>query len=135
MLFKNHRIVIKALKETVKKFKSTNIGKTFWYGYPNKHPFNIAFWIFFKTDSELSNNINTGTTKEIEIYLFTKMIELGYPDIAFEKNEIIYDRQYVIIDGKKFKDLTPIKRTTVISFGSEETVDREFQGNYYNYTK
>ncbi len=128
-------IIDKALKATVKKFKNCNISKSFWYGEANKPPYNIAFWIFFKHDSDLSLNSANGTTKNIELFLFSKLLELGYPKTAFDENVVNYDKIFVMVGDKKVRDTTPIKRTTLLAFGSSETVKREYKGDYHLYTK
>lgn len=134
-MLKNLIIINKALKATVRKFKNCNISKSFWYGEANKEPYNIAFWIFFKNDSDLLLNSENGTTKEIEMFLFSRMLELGYPKMAFDENILIYDKIFVMVGDKKVKDASPIKRTTLLMFGSSETVKREYKGDYYLYTK
>ena len=134
-MFKNTMIINKAFKATVRKFKHCNISKYFWYGKANKVPYNIAFWIFFKYDSDLSLNSANGTTKDIELFLFSKMLELGYPKMAFEENMVNYDKLFVIVAGEKVRDTRPLKRTTLLMFGSSETVKRDYKGDYYLYTK
>lgn len=128
-------IINKALRMTIRTFRSQQIGTRFWYGMPEKSPYNIGFWIFFKTDQRLHEAQQSGATEQIKTFLIDSMQKLGYPQLAFEPNTLIMDKVYQIVDGEKIKTPIHLDRTTCVTFASDETVKRDFHGNYYDYTR
>ncbi len=121
---------------TVDKFQNQcHIGTYLWNGLPDTKPYHIGFWIFFEKDIDLDLNISSGMTKEIETFLFTTMQSLGYPKVAFEDNEMTYDKVFTMINGEKVRTPMTFKRKTSIAFCSDETVKRDYKGDYYLYTK
>lgn len=133
---KRIRIINKALRNTVRKYRNQcKIGKSFWYGLPSFKPYVIGFWIFFKTDKDLELNSNNGKKDEIQSYLLKTMLEMGYPQIAFEENEITNNNVYTMINGEKVHTPQTYKNTTGVAFAFEETVKRDYDNNYYVFTK
>ena len=140
---KNIFIANRSLRKTKRHFnkEKKTIGISFWYGYPTMEPYVLGFWIFFKTDEILNAAEKSNLTIQVKEHLFNKMKDMGYTKTAFENNYRSIDRSKIhfileISDEEKEKHFNMIEHKTMgVNFGSEETVKRDYQGNYYNYTK
>ena len=81
----------------------------FWHGALWIPPYSIGLWIFFRTDTAFERYLADGTTGEITEFYWATLKELGYPDESIHQSGV--------------------------AFGSKETVDRDYQGNYYYYVQ
>lgn len=97
------------IKEDIKRLVSKNCNENFWidwYGSYEINSSNLAFWICVKSDRmKLDLKSNTDLINKLRNLL----IKHNYPEQA---------RQFVSID-----------------FESQETVDREADGNWYHHFK
>lgn len=126
MLFKAlslGHIVKKSVRVVKKQCKNRRpaIHKTDYYGAVEMDPALLAVWFFFKTDEQLERAKACGLTDEIQAMLFGALKENGYPLAAFTG-----------VTNPKLKALT---NKVAVAFGSCETVERDYKGNYFLFYK
>lgn len=137
------RIIKKAVNNTVASFSSRTpiIYEYFFYGAFDIAPQNLVVWYLFKTDEELEIAETSGFCKELRELTIKNLIELGYPNEAFEATktgsfEFNDDKVKKEQDSEDYQETilqSLAYRKAMISFASQEDIERKTNGDYHLY--
>ena len=96
MFFSKRNLIIKkAVKKTVSDFadRTPKIYEHFFYGAFDIAPQYLVVWYLFQTDAELETAKSSGYCDDLEKATISNLIDLGYPQEAFE-NEMAKQYAY-----------------------------------------
>lgn len=105
--------VEKIIKDVREKYPA--LYTSFHFGAIHLAPQHLVVCFIFKSDHELNQAARNGTCESIERYWKESMLKNGWPEEAFSVKELGH--------------------TATCVFASQETCDREFNGNWWYYFK
>ena len=135
---KQNRIIKKAVKKTVSDFadRTPKIYEHFFYGAFDIAPQYLAVWYLFKTDAELETAKASGYCDDLEKATISNLIDLGYPQEAFE-NTNIGTPNITFCGGTEEHHQNILNsltyRKVMIPFTTKEDIDNEANGDYHLY--
>ena len=135
---KRNRIIKKAVKKTVLEFsdRTPKIFEHFFYGAFDIAPQYLVVWYLFQTDAELEIAKSSGYCDELEKATISNLIDLGYPQEAFEITNM--GTPNITFCGGTEEDQQNILhsltyRKAMISFTTKEDIDNKANGDYHVY--
>lgn len=103
----------KVIKDVSEKYPA--LYTSFHFGAIDLAPQHLVVCFIFKSDHELNQAVRNGTCESIERYWKESMLKNGWPEEAFSVKKLGH--------------------TATCVFASQETCDREFNGNWWHYFK
>ncbi len=144
MLFsKRNRIIKKAVAKIAAEFsgRSPKIADHFYYGAFDIAPQNLVVWYLFRTDGDLETAKSSGLCNELKESTVKNLISLGYPEESFDSTQTAvkeFNDDKIKIKGGSEEEIQRIfddlaNRKIMVSFTTQEDIDRKANGDYRLY--